>query len=202
MSGVDADNRVAQAVVAPQPQRGASPPIGLEEFCREHYRKLVAITMYVGATKEEAQEAAAGAIADLVGAWGRPDDPLKWARRAAINHFYKEKTPGPERDRNRLVEKGAATAEGDDHQQLLLWEDRHWVDQMLEPLPQKQKEAMKLVTEGYTPKDIATLLGRTPEAVRQNLLEARRRLRREMQQEPAGEQQLGSTARSSRKKAR
>jgi DNA-directed RNA polymerase specialized sigma24 family protein len=48
---------------------------------------------------------------------------------------------------------------------------------MFASLPPKQAETMAFVIKGFTPIEIAELLGRTPEAVRQNLLEARKRLR-------------------------
>jgi DNA-directed RNA polymerase specialized sigma24 family protein len=61
---------------------------------------------------------------------------------------------------------------------------------------------MKLVIRGFKPTEIAELLGRTPGAVRQNLLEARRQLRQAIQQERASDQQPGSSAGSTaRKKA-
>jgi predicted transcriptional regulator len=49
---------------------------------------------------------------------------------------------------------------------------------------------MTLITEGLAPNEIANLLGRTPEAVRQSLLMARRRLR----EKPASDQQSGTAA--------
>jgi RNA polymerase sigma factor (sigma-70 family) len=187
---------VPQVVAAPQPHRSASPPIGVEKFFREHYRDLVATAMYVGATKEQAEDAATAAVEEMLRpdpdspghrAWDRIDDPLRWARKAVISHFLKEKTRGPGRIRDRLVEKGAVTAEGSD--ELSLWEDSHWVTQMLESLTRKQREVMTLVINGFSPTQIADLLGRSREAVWQNLLGARTRLQRELQQEPGGAQQ-------------
>jgi RNA polymerase sigma-70 factor (ECF subfamily) len=66
-----------------------------------------------------------------------------------------------------------------------LWEDGQWVIQLLESLPPKQAEVMVLVVDGLAPVDIAGLLGRTPEAVRQNLMEARKRLKRALELEGA-----------------
>jgi RNA polymerase sigma-70 factor (ECF subfamily) len=168
------------------PQQGAYVCTALEEFFRKNYRNLLTITMYAGATQEEAKDAANGAMEDLVANWDRPEDPirdpLKWARKAAISHFLQEKTRGMDRDRHRMVQKGAGTPDGGHDEEVLLWENRRWVEQILEALPPKQREAMTLITEGFKPAEIAALLGRTPGAVRQNLLEARRRLRAEMPQ--------------------
>jgi RNA polymerase sigma factor (sigma-70 family) len=166
-------------------------PVG--QFCREHYRRLVRTTMYAGATKEEAMEAVSGALEDLVRAWDRVDFPLTWSSRAALNHFRREKNK-VHRLRRRLLENGAGTPDGADDPQLTLWEDQQWVIQMLDSLPPKQREVMALVIANFEPAEIARLLGRTPGAVRQSLLEARRRLKPAIAQERASEQQPGSSA--------
>ena len=98
-------------------------------------------------------------------------------------------------------ERGAGTAEGRHDRELNLWEDREWVVQLLKTLPSKQAEVMAMVVDDFTPSEIAELLGRSPEAVRQSLREARQRLKRALQQERAGEQQFGRAASSSRKGA-
>jgi RNA polymerase sigma-70 factor (ECF subfamily) len=175
------DGGVAQAG-AGGPELDALQRDALEDFFRRHYRDLIKITMFVGANEEQAKDAVAGALVAVVRSWDRIDDPLRWATRAAINHFYKEKTRGPERLRSRLMEKGAGTAEGADDHQMSVWEDRQWVNQMLASLTPKQAAVMTLLIQGFTPTEIADLLGRTPEAVRQNLLQARRRLQKAVQQ--------------------
>jgi RNA polymerase sigma factor (sigma-70 family) len=184
------DSSVAQAG-AEEHQPDASSPAGPEQFFREHYRDLIKITMYAGANQEQAMEAASAAVEEMLRpdrnspghrTWDRLQDPLKWGFRAAINHYLKEKTRGLDTRRLRLAEVGAGTAEGSDDAQLTVWEDVQWVEQMLASLPPKQAEAMRLVTKGFTPNEIAELLGRTPEAVRQNLVEARRRLKKEILQ--------------------
>jgi RNA polymerase sigma factor (sigma-70 family) len=187
---VDADN-AAPAVAA----QFASP----EEFFRTHYRDLIKSTMIFGADVEQAREAVARTILDVVKAWDRLDKPLQWASRAAIHHYLKEKERDLHARRKRLAEKGAGTPEGDNDPQLTIWEDEQWVSQMLALLTPKQAQVMSLVMEGLTPSEISQQLGRTPGAVRQSLLEARKRLRLAIQQERASDQGLGSAESSSRK---
>jgi DNA-directed RNA polymerase specialized sigma24 family protein len=58
-----------------------------------------------------------------------------------------------------------------------VWEDQEWVVQVLSSLPAGQRAVMALVVDGFTPAEIAVRLGRSPAAVRQCLMAARRRLR-------------------------
>jgi DNA-directed RNA polymerase specialized sigma24 family protein len=60
-------------------------------------------------------------------------------------------------------------------------EDEEWVVYMLSLLPPAQREVMELVTEGLDQAEIAAALGKTKEAVRQNLCYARARLSRELE---------------------
>jgi RNA polymerase sigma factor (sigma-70 family) len=207
---VDAENSAAQVVATHRRHRGAPTSTSPEEFFRKHYRELIRTTMLFGADEEQAKDAVSSALVDLVGSWNRVDapaddplkidDPLKWAYRAATRHFLKEKQRGLGRIRTRLVEKCVGTGEGDDGQ-LAVWEDEHWVAQVLSSLPPKQAETMAFVIKGFTPSEIAELLGRTPEAVRQNLLEARRRLRQSIRDEQTSVQQPGSSGSSFKRKA-
>jgi DNA-directed RNA polymerase specialized sigma24 family protein len=185
-----AENKVFQAAVGQQLHPSVSLPITAEKYFREcrtfraRYRLLIAALIYVGATKAEAEDAIAGALEEVLRAWDTVDDPQKRVPKAALRHFYEEKTRGLERDRDQLMEKGAGTAEGDEDQQMSLWEDPHWVAQMRKSLTPKQRMAMTLITEALKPTEIADLLGRTPEAVRQRLLQAK--MRWETQHETGG----------------
>jgi RNA polymerase sigma-70 factor (ECF subfamily) len=193
-SDEDEARSLVETIVAEQRtfRRAARVKDSREVFFRAHYRSLIKIPMYLGATNEEAQDAVSGALVDAMHRWDQLRNPLAWVSRAAANNYFMEKTRGLHRVRNRLVEKGEGTAEIGDDQQISLWEDRQWVAQMLVSLPPKQREAMSLVIEDLSPTEIAELLGRTPGAIRQNLLEARKRLQRRIQNERAGEQQPDS----------
>jgi RNA polymerase sigma factor (sigma-70 family) len=189
-----AENKVSEAVVAQQPQPSVSPPISPERYFREcrtfpaRYWRLIGALKFLGATEAEAEDAVQGALEDLLRRWGTVDDPRKWVPKVALRRFYKEKTRGTKRTIDRMKEKGDVTPEGDGGQQMSVWENRYWVSQMLKSLTPKQRMAMTLITEGLEPSEIAELLGRTPGAVRQSLLEARTKLRREMQPETDGGQ--------------
>jgi hypothetical protein len=104
-----------------------------EEFFREptfraRYRRLCAALMFVGATEAEAEDAVQGALEQLLRDWGKVREPQKWVPKVALRRFYID----------RLMEKGDVMPEGDGDQQISVWEDRQWVDQMLKSLTPKQ----------------------------------------------------------------
>lgn len=199
---MDTDKGLAQAMPATRVERRASPPTEYVEFFNKRYRELLKAAMYAGATRHEADEAAAVVMAEVLRRWTELNDPLAYARRAVVSTFVKEKTHNLDRVRRRQVECGAGTPEFGDDPNLTMWEDRQWVGQMLASLPRGQRDVMAFIVDGFAPTEIAALLGRSPGAVRLSLHEARHRLKEALRQERADDQQRGRTAGSSRREAR
>jgi RNA polymerase sigma factor (sigma-70 family) len=190
---VDADNRATQATATPPAQVPKLPPAAALRFYREHYRTLMRAAMYAGATEEQADEATSLALADIVRRFDDIAEPLAYGRSAVINNFIKAKTTGLDRLRVRQVQRSAGTPVGMEDPGLIVWEDAQWVRQMLDELPPQQRTVMAFVVDGFTPTQISVMLGRSANAVRQSLLEARRRLQKVLdeqatKQEPAAEQ--------------
>jgi RNA polymerase sigma factor (sigma-70 family) len=185
---VDTDKGLAQATPTPRAEHRATPPEGFTDFFRARYRELLRAAMYAGATRHEADEATATAMKELLRRWGELDDPLAYARRAVVSNFVKEKTRNLDRVRRRQVEQHAGTAEGRKDPGLTVWEDRQWVIQLLDSLPAGQRNVMAFIVDGFTPTEIAALLGRSPAAIRQSLRDARLRLIEALQRERAAEQ--------------
>lgn len=65
-------------------------------------------------------------------------------------------------------------------EQTVLDEDGRSVLRLLETLPPAQREVLALAVDGFTPTEIAELLGKTRAAVRKNLQFARERLKHEL----------------------
>jgi RNA polymerase sigma factor (sigma-70 family) len=176
-AGVEADNAVAQATAAPPEKSRMHPPDEFFAFFREHHTSLIRTAMYAGATRQEARLAAQDAMTDVLKRWTDIGNPLAYARKAVLSCLFKARRDGLDRVRVKQVRLGAGTPEVRPDQNLTTWEDRQWVRQLLDSLPPKQREVMALVVDGFEPSEIAALLGRSPEAVRQNLCEARTRLK-------------------------
>jgi RNA polymerase sigma factor (sigma-70 family) len=173
-----ADN---QAAVRPEDSTPREPaPPGFADFFRKAYRAVMQTMLYAGATYHEAEEAAAAGMEEVFRRWDQISSPLAYARRAALTSFLKEKERGPDRVRHRMAGHAEARQEGAEDAGLTVWEDRQWIVQILSSLPPAQREVMAFITDGFTPTEIATLLGKTPAAVRQNLHAARARLTLEL----------------------
>ena len=143
--------------------------------------------MYIGGTLHEAEEAAQTAMEEVLRRWPAINDKLPYAKRAALNAFRKARTRGLERTRQRQVEAGGArpAAAADDN--LTLWENTEWVMGLLTALPPRQREVMAFIVDGFSPTEIAQMLGRTPTAVRNNLRAAREHLELDLLRRRASE---------------
>jgi DNA-directed RNA polymerase specialized sigma24 family protein len=137
----------------------------------------------------EAEDAAAKTLAEMLPSWKEVQQPLPYARRAVLHNFIKERTRGPGRVSRRLVERGWVRREdGLDDRELTVWEDEEWVSDQLRSLPSAQREVMECIVAGLTSTEIAEVLGKTKEAVRRNLCDARKRLAPKLRQERARHQ--------------
>ena len=186
---------------SPGGERPHGPPPEFASFFHVTYRELLRIAMYVGATRQEGEDAVMATMEDLLCRWTSVRDRFAYARRAVVSNVLKEKTRGPDRVRRRQIERGDFVREACEDRRLNAWEDWQWVGQMLGSLPPAQRRALTFIIVGFTPTEIARLFGKTPEAVRQSLCEARRRLTTALQQEHASEQS-GRRIRSPREEAR
>lgn len=199
---MDTDKGLAQATPTPRVERRSEVLQEFSDFWRVEYRQLLKAAMYAGANRHEADEATAAAMKEVLRRWDELDDRPAYARRAVISNFLKEKTRNLDRVRRRQVEKHAGTAEGREDPGMTVWEDREWVMQMLRSLPPGQRNVMAFIVDGFTPTEIAALLGRSPAAIRQSLHAARQRLTEALQRERAAEQAPLPHLSSARKEGR
>jgi RNA polymerase sigma factor (sigma-70 family) len=166
----------------------SAPPPEFDAFFHAVYRELLRIAMYVGATQQEAEDAAQTTMEEILRRWAQISDPVAFARRAVVSNFLKDKTRGLGRVRRRQIERGDVTPEVSEDWRLTAWEDRQWVTQMLESLPPAQRQVMAFIVDDFSSAGIARLLGRTPEAIRRNLCDARKQLKAALQRERISEQ--------------
>jgi RNA polymerase sigma factor (sigma-70 family) len=159
----------AQVVVSPVPTIWPpAAPDGFEEFFRRSFRELVRAAMYAGATLEEAEDATAKALMEMLWHWDTCKRSLAYARKAAVHNFIKDKTRGTGRVARRLIDRGHVPCqEGAEDSQLTAWEDEEWVAHVLSSLPAAQREVMELIAKGLDRDEIAETLGKTREAIRQ-----------------------------------
>jgi RNA polymerase sigma factor (sigma-70 family) len=147
----------------------------LEAFYTDEYPKLVKILAVLGATIEEAEDAAQEAMADFTKrsrTEKAPDRPAGYVRRAAINFFVKER----QRERKRLpraLQGGHLVTEVYQDDRLTDAEDEQYIELILEYLTLTQRKVIRLVMDGLSTREIAEKLGKSTDNVRQHLKNGR-----------------------------
>jgi RNA polymerase sigma factor (sigma-70 family) len=175
-----ADSAAAQAIEAQQFTPGAGRPDlgGFEAFYRDTYREVLKTAMIAGATQAEAEDAASEAFVYMLQRWPVTGAPLSYARKAVVSNFIKEKTRGNTRTARRLIERGHVSrhGEGTGDTGLDAMEGHDWVAGALSQLTPAQRDVMTRVIDGFTTDEIAEKLGKSKDAVRRSLCDARARL--------------------------
>lgn len=131
------------------------------EFFERHYLKLLAFSMYMGATREEAEDAVESVMIGMLDRWKKIGNPLAYARRAVAREVLRQRTRSQPLGRR---DRGAAQEE-----RPTVWEDTQWVRGLLNSLPPRQQEVMALIMDEFSPAEMAVMLGRDPAAIRQSL---------------------------------
>jgi RNA polymerase sigma-70 factor (ECF subfamily) len=150
-----------------------------EEFYTAQYPRLVKFLVLLGATVQEAEDAAQKAMLD---SWKRcragqvPKHPVAYVQRAAFRFFIKER----QRERDRLPRelRGShlAIAEHLDDG-LAELEDNQYVEHLIEHLTSVQRSVIKLVMDGLSTHEIGIELGKNDANIRQHLKNGRDRLK-------------------------
>jgi RNA polymerase sigma factor (sigma-70 family) len=146
------------------------------DFFRDAYQPLVRDVIFAGGHPDEAEDAVSAAMLEVLRRWDTIENPRAYARRAAINYLIKTRERGLRRITERLIERGDVPQESDLDPGLLVWEQQEWVTLLLKSLAPAQQQVLACIVDAFTPHEIADLLGKTEEAVRQNLRAARKRL--------------------------
>ncbi|WP_203716530.1 RNA polymerase sigma factor, partial [Asanoa siamensis] len=168
------------------------------KFYEDHFGRLVSLGVLIGASPYEAEEVAAAVLLEIVQRWGLLREPLAYAVHAVRSGVAKLRGREGLARARQLVAAGefVDADEGVVDLALLVWEDREWLMQYLETLPEGQRQVMALLVDGYEPGEIAAVLGITPEAARNRAFHARLRLRRRYNDErveTAAQAPTGST---------
>lgn len=183
---------MAQTDKVPAPavaSRQAAAPEGFEEFFRTEYRMLIGVAVLAGATPEEAEDAVGQSMIEVLARWRNIRKPRAWARRAVLSNFYKQRNRDNKR-REREIKDFDLTAGSQDDSNLVVFEDKQWVEQVLKELPPARREVMAFLVAGLEREEICALLGKTKENVRQHLQLARKTLRSHLEREYGIKQEI------------
>jgi len=169
---------VEREAAAGQAAPGPDPRAGFGAFWNQHYRYYLTVLMAIGATMEDAHDTISDVIVDMLmkNTWGRlTTNSRAWVRKAVLHTYYDQQ----KRQRLEREIEGYLTLTPGSYvdQGPNVWEDWQWVQQMLSTLPPTQRTVIELIIAESDAREIAGLLGKTPDAIRQNLAHARKRLR-------------------------
>jgi len=169
---VEREATAGQAASAPGPDSWP----GFEDFWEQNYRYYLTVLMAIDATLDDAHDTIYEVIVDMLrkNTWDRlVASPKAWVRKAVVHTYYDQR----KRQRLRREAERHLAAESYLDDGANVWEDWQWVTQMLSTLPPTQRTVMELTLAELSASEIADLLGKTPETIRQNLAHARKRLR-------------------------
>lgn len=149
-----------------------------EEFFRANLHLALAMLLGIGAPYEVARDAVQSAGLGMLRQWERIHSPRAYLFQAAKLNYFKHRRDARNLDYLDDVDRTMPAA-GDPATDSI-WADRQWVLSLLNSLPPGQREVLALAVDQFTPAEMASALGRSPAAVRQSLLAARRRLARRL----------------------
>jgi RNA polymerase sigma factor (sigma-70 family) len=162
---------------SPSPTR---PTAGREEteserefarFYREHFPRLSAYLLYQGAPAHLAADLAQDAMATAWRRWADVASPRAYVYRVAGRAYTRRALEEPELLTGEVPEPSAVLPRPGEAEAWLLQQQ---VLQVLRQLPPRQCQVLALTIDGWTPAEIAEMLGIEPNAVRASLMKARR----------------------------
>jgi RNA polymerase sigma-70 factor (ECF subfamily) len=154
-------------------------------FYKDYIAKLVAYIMYLGASREEAAEAAQETMIKALRNWRDIEHSRAWCRTTASREYLRRRF-GSEEPYDEVPANGEPLVPpSDDFEEF---ERRHDILRLVRQLPPKQRLVMAMTLDGATPAEIARDLGHTPEQVRSNLRLARKQLARLLDEASSGEE--------------
>jgi RNA polymerase sigma-70 factor (ECF subfamily) len=156
-----------------------------EEFYRADHRRLLRLLMQVGASVDDAGDAAHEAYTRAWAAWAAIESPAAWVRVTALREYHKRAERSREELRRAQVDRRLLAPHLDN---LEIPEEAERVTAAIARLPRRQAEVMALTVDDYKPREIAALLSEvhpsdpplSANAVSAALMQARRRLREDL----------------------
>lgn len=171
---MDREQVAGQAVPEPEPD----PLAGFQTFWKDHYKHFFKLLMAIGATEEDAEDTIGDVVEYMMGkkSWDGLEHPKAWVRTAILHTYYSRRER--ERERPERESKGChIPPDSYIDPDLNFWENWEWVTRELNRLPKTQRDVVELTLLEFKPSEIAELLGKSRDAIRQNLAHARKRLK-------------------------
>ena len=177
------ENAATAVLSAPAPAPGSAGVLAPAEqqpdfgTCyRQQLPGLVWFVMSLGATAEEAADAAQAAFAAAYPVWDTIRYPQAWLRRVAQRAHCRRRSSREVPVASAPEHAGPLSAAGE----VELRAEAREVLAALAALPPGQRQVMAWHVDGFSPAEIACELGTSQAAIRQSLAKARKNLRRQL----------------------
>jgi RNA polymerase sigma factor (sigma-70 family) len=167
------DLRAVDAAVSGRDQDRRLVEAAFSDFYRSEINRLIRYVMRQGADAALAGEVAQESMFTAYRAWSTIRHPKAWVYKVARNAFLRHAQQRREDPVGVVPEPTALLPRSD---ALMAVELRHDALRAIRSLPPRQREVITLSLSGFTPADIAVILGIEPNTVSANLLKARRTL--------------------------
>jgi RNA polymerase sigma factor (sigma-70 family) len=140
-------------------------------FYRDHISRLAAYLMYQGAAAHLAADIAQDAMVTAYRRWPEIKSPRTYTWTVAYRAFIRHAINDLEEPAGEIPEPAALLPRPGEAE---AWLQEQHVIHVLRALPPRQRQVLALTIDGWTPVEIAELLGLDPAAVRSSLKKARR----------------------------
>lgn len=140
-------------------------------FYRGHHGRLVSYLIYQGASVHLAAELAQEAMITAFQRWQEISSPRAYAWTVAYRAFTRHALHDAEEP---VAEVPEPTIVLPHPQEAEIWLGKQQIVKVLRALPPRQRQVLALVFDGWTPAEIAELLGIASAAARASLMKARR----------------------------
>jgi RNA polymerase sigma-70 factor (ECF subfamily) len=140
-------------------------------FYRERIGRLVAYLIYQGASANLAAELAQEAMITAYRRWREITSPRAYVWTVAYKAFLRYALHDAEESVAEVPEPAVVLPHPEEAE---AWLQKQQIIEVLRALPPRQRQVLALTIDGWTPAEIADLLGIPPSAVRSNLMKARR----------------------------
>jgi RNA polymerase sigma factor (sigma-70 family) len=147
---------------------------GEHEFARfygDYIHRLAAYIMYQGASAHLAADIAQDAMITAYRRWPEIKSPRAYAWTIAYRAFTRHALSDPEQTAGEVPEPAPLLPRPGEAE---TWLQEQHVIHVLRALPPRQRQVLALTIDGWTPAEIAEMLGLEPAAVRSSLRKARR----------------------------
>ncbi|WP_433527757.1 RNA polymerase sigma factor (plasmid) [Nocardia pseudovaccinii] len=141
------------------------------DFYRRFTPRLVRFLRSQGAEWADAAEIAQDTMTKAWHKWSDIQQPEAWVHKVAGRELVRRVASLKEYSTPEIPERSALLPDDVDFAAL---EQRHDILRVIDKLPPRQRQVLQWTIDEYTPSEIAQMLQITPEAVRSNLLKARR----------------------------